>query len=68
VFTMLAISGEHVGLAEALVATVSGGAQHLPQLGALSAAIGAREARRVISTVALILGCGVFYVWWYLYR
>ena len=67
-FTMLAIAGEHVGLAEALVATVSGGAQHLPQLGALAAAIGAREARRVISTVALILGCGVFYVWWYLYR
>jgi hypothetical protein len=67
-FTVLAISGEHIGLAEALAAAVVSGGQSLPELGELTGRVGSSEARRVISTVALILGCGVFYLWWYLYR
>jgi hypothetical protein len=53
---------------DALVAAVISGGESLPELGALTKRVGASEGRRLISTVALILGCGAFYVWWYLYR
>jgi hypothetical protein len=55
-------------LAKALVGAVSSSGQSLPELGELVARVGASEARRLITTVFLILGDGAFYLWWYLFR